>query len=97
MFQEYVPALTPPITSLPWRSRIPATSDAWRPTRRGRRIWPIERSAADPVLAADVTGLRSGLLLRQNPDDLLFREPARLYVHPSEVTDSIHSWRWAPP
>src|SRR5262245_7992449 len=42
----------------------------------------VERRAADPVLAADVRGLRAGLLLPQNPDDLLFREPARLHVHP---------------
>jgi hypothetical protein len=40
-----------------------------------------ERGAADPLLAADVGRLGSGLLLAQDPDDLLFREPARLHVH----------------
>src|SRR5262245_42683377 len=42
----------------------------------------VERRAADSVLAADVGGLRADLLLPQSPDDLLFREPARLHVHP---------------
>ena len=41
-----------------------------------------ERGAADPLLAADVGRLGSDLLLAQDPDDLLFREPARLHVHP---------------
>ena len=41
-----------------------------------------ERGAADPLLAADVGRLGSGLLLAQDPDDPLFREPARLHVHP---------------
>jgi hypothetical protein len=41
-----------------------------------------ERGAADPLLAADVGRLGSGLLLAQDPDDLLFCEPARLHVHP---------------
>jgi hypothetical protein len=60
------------------------TSNASRPTHRGRRTWPsiAERRAADPVLTAHVGRLRSGLMLPQNPDDLLFREPARLHVHP---------------
>jgi hypothetical protein len=30
---------------------------------------------------------------RKGPDDLLFREPARLHVHPLPVTDSSHFWR----
>ena len=42
----------------------------------------VERRAADPVLAAHVGRLRPGLVLPQDPDDLLFREPARLHVHP---------------
>jgi hypothetical protein len=33
----------------------------------------------DPVLTADVGRLCYSLLLAQNPDDLLFREPARLH------------------
>jgi hypothetical protein len=38
--------------------------------------------------------LRAGLLLAQNPDDLLFREPARLHgPSPSKVMDSTHFWR----
>ena len=31
--------------------------------------------------------LRPGLVLPQYPDDLFFREPARLHVHPSQVMD----------
>src|SRR6202035_5769830 len=42
----------------------------------------VERRAADPVFAAHLGRLRSSLLLPQYPDDLLFREPARLHVHP---------------
>ena len=34
------------------------------------------------MLAANIGRLRTGLLLPQNPDDLLFREPAWLHVHP---------------
>ncbi len=41
----------------------------------------VERCAADPVLAAHIGRLRTSLLLPQNPDDLRFREPARLHVH----------------
>src|SRR5215468_1170804 len=41
------------------------------------------------MLATNVGCLRPGLMLPQNPDDLLFREPARFHVHPpSEVMDS---------
>jgi hypothetical protein len=42
----------------------------------------VERRAADPMLTTHVGRLRSGLMLPQNPDDLFFREPARLHVHP---------------
>jgi hypothetical protein len=41
-----------------------------------------EARAADPVLAADISRLRSGLLLPQNPDDLFFRKPTCLHIHP---------------
>jgi hypothetical protein len=41
----------------------------------------VERGAADPVFAANIAALRASFLF-QNPDDLLFREPARLHVHP---------------
>jgi len=41
-----------------------------------------ERGAADPLLAAALGRLGYGLLLAQDPDDLLFREPARLHLHP---------------
>ena len=46
------------------------------------RLPLVEGRAADPVLAAHVRRLRPRLLLPQDPDDLLFREPARLHVHP---------------
>src|SRR5262249_33972645 len=36
----------------------------------------------DPVLAANIGRLGPSFLLAQHPDDLLFREPARLHVHP---------------
>ena len=42
----------------------------------------VEGRAADPIFAANIGGLRASFLLAQNPDDLLFREPARLHVHP---------------
>lgn len=42
----------------------------------------VERVAADPMFAADVAGLCTGLLLPQMPDDLLSRKPARLPLHP---------------
>src|SRR5215471_6228709 len=42
----------------------------------------VESCAADPVFAAHIGRLRPGLLLSQDPDDLFFREPARLHVHP---------------
>src|SRR5262249_37481407 len=35
--------------------------------------------------------LRASLLLAQNPDDLLFREPARLHVHPL-TGDGLYSF-----
>jgi hypothetical protein len=48
----------------------------------------VERRAADPVRAAHIARRSTGLLLPQYPDDLLFREPAWLHVHPpSEVMD----------
>jgi hypothetical protein len=35
-----------------------------------------------------------GFLLRQDPDDMSFHEPAGFMVyHPSEVMDSTHFWR----
>ena len=40
-----------------------------------------ERRAADPMLAASVSRCRSGLLLPQHSNDLLFCKPARLHVH----------------
>jgi len=42
----------------------------------------VEGGAADSVLAAHVGRLRPSFLLPQDPDDLFFREPARLHVHP---------------
>ena len=39
------------------------------------RLPLVERRAADPVLAADIRRRRSRLVLPQDPDDLLFREP----------------------
>src|SRR5512144_457180 len=50
----------------------------------------VEGCAADPVLATNIARLCTGLLLAQDPDDLLFREPARLHPSPSEVMDSTH-------
>jgi len=44
-------------------------------------VYHADRRAADPVLAAHISRLRPSLMLAQNPDDLLFREPARLHVH----------------
>ena len=44
----------------------------------------IEGRTADPVLAANIHGLRASFLLAQNPNDLLFREAARLHVHPPQ-------------
>jgi hypothetical protein len=41
-----------------------------------------EGRTADPVLAANIGRLGPSFLLAQHPDDLLFREPARLHVHP---------------
>jgi len=49
----------------------------------------VERRAADPTLAAHIGRLRTGLLLPQNPNDLLFREPAWLHVHPLNG-DGLH-------
>ena len=54
---------------------------------------PDSSIAPDTVLAAHVGRLCPGLLLPQYPNDLLFREPARLHVHPSQVMDSTHFWR----
>lgn len=34
------------------------------------------------MFAAHIRRLRPGLLLTHDPDNLLFREPARLHVHP---------------
>src|SRR6516164_6429555 len=56
------------------------------------------------MLATNVGCLCPGLMLPQNPDDLLFREPARFHVHPpSEVMDSTQirrsfrgSGQWVP-
>src|SRR5262249_23586060 len=42
----------------------------------------VESRTADPVLAANIGRLGPSFLLAQHPDDLLFREPARLHVHP---------------
>ena len=45
------------------------------------------------MLATEAGGLCPSLLLPQNPDDLFFREPTCLHVHPQRVTDSTHFWR----
>jgi len=49
----------------------------------------VEGRAADPVPATQIGGLRPGLLLPQDSDDLLFREPACLHVHPP-VGDGLY-------
>jgi hypothetical protein len=57
---------------------------------------PPRPRALPPALsdAANIGRLRSGLLLPQYPDDLFFREPTCLHVHPpAEVMDSTHCWR----
>src|SRR3981189_2620243 len=46
-----------------------------------------------PKLLFDANELCPGLPLPQYPNYLLFREPARLHVHPSQVMDSTHFWR----
>jgi hypothetical protein len=50
---------------------------------RGRHPRPsiVEGRAADPMLATYVRGLRPGLMLPQDSDDLLLREPAWLHNH----------------
>ena len=61
-----------------------AQVNACRPKHQGLRTWlpPVERRAADPVLAAHIGRLRSGFLLPQDPDDLPFRKTTWLHVHP---------------
>ena len=45
------------------------------------RLPLVERAFADAVTAAYVRRLLAGLLLPQDPDDLLFREPRSLHIH----------------
>src|SRR5205085_1663294 len=42
----------------------------------------VKRGIADAVFAADISRLRTSFLLPQNANDLLFREPIALHVHP---------------
>ena len=53
----------------------------------------VEGGAADPVLAAQIGRSQPGLLLLQDPDDLLFVEPAALHpiILPRRRTLAI--WR----
>src|SRR5471032_1706261 len=49
----------------------------------------VERRTADPMLAADVRRRRTSLMLPQNTDDLLFREPSLLHP-PSPFEDGLY-------
>ena len=55
------------------------------------------------LLAANIGRLRASFLLAQHPDDLLFREPARLHVHPlagdglSSFLEEVSELRSNPP
>jgi hypothetical protein len=62
-----------PTASSAWRSRLPAISSTWRPTPRGRRIWPstCRTWRCRSRTCGNIAGPRTGLLLPQNPDDLL--------------------------
>src|SRR5205085_9714357 len=42
----------------------------------------VKRGIADAVFAADISRLRTSFLLPQNANNLLFREPIALHVHP---------------
>ncbi len=55
--------------------------NAWLPKRPSRRTPPSKRrtSAADPVLAANIGGRNTRLLLTQHGNDLLFRKPRSLH------------------
>jgi hypothetical protein len=57
-------------------------SDTSRPHYLGFHF--VEGGAADPLFATNVRRLRPSFLLPQDPDDLVFREPARLHVHPPQ-------------
>ncbi len=65
------------------------------PGQQRRRCLPvIQRRLGDPVLSRQVRRLRPRLLLAQNPDDLLFREPPPLHrPPPSFGPDSKSIWR----
>src|SRR5215813_15461018 len=53
------------------------------------RLVLVERGLGDPVLPANVRRRRPRLLLPQDPDDLLFAEPASLH-RPSPLSDGLY-------
>src|SRR5512132_1163458 len=71
------PASSRPAASSACCSRPPAPSDAGHPRHPCPvlRLPLVERRAADAVLAADLVGLHSRLVLPQDRDDLLLAEP----------------------
>src|SRR5690606_6186743 len=58
------------------RSRLPGHGGAGRPTRSSRRTWlsGVDRALRHAVLARQFARFGAGLVLPQDPDDLLFSE-----------------------
>ena len=88
-------ALHPPAAASAWRSRPRAPSDASQPTRRDRRTRPSNCTASPPtsVPPAKIGALRTGLLLPQHADDLLFRKTHSLHSQTLQRrSDSKSRW-----
>src|SRR6516225_5038500 len=78
-------------------SHPPASSAAWLPRPPSHRTSLSICNVADAVLAAQIGDRDAGLVLLQNPDDLLFRKAAALHalvlvVGPSELQTGLSPW-----
>lgn len=78
----HCPAWRRPATASAACSRPPATSAAWppRPPAAELRLPFLDAAIADAMLAAPIGDRNAGLMLLQNPDDLLFRKAAALVL-----------------
>lgn len=85
---------SPPPTAVSARGSHPRSSSATEPPTPPAAILrlPIKkRRLNDALLAAHIDRLRTRLLLTQNPNNLLFREPRQLH-RPSPLGDGLCSF-----
>ena len=80
-------------------SRSPASSAAWPPRLPPAELGVpfVDAGVADAMLAAQIGDRNAGLILLQNPDDLLFRKAAALHalvlvVGQNELQTGLSPW-----